>query len=76
MKKIILASKSPRRKELLETAGFETAIIPSEADEDIDEKDPVELVKKLSLIKATSVFESEKSKGNIKADDIVWEQIQ
>ena len=71
MKKIILASKSPRRKELLETAGFETAIIPSEEDEDIDEKDPALLVKKLSLIKATSVFESEKSKGNINADDIV-----
>lgn len=69
--KIILASKSPRRKELLENAGFETIIVPSDADEDIDEKNPIELVKKLSLIKATSVFESEKSKGNISSDSVV-----
>ena len=56
--RIILASKSPRRKELLENAGFEIFIIPSKAEENIDEKDPAEMVKKLSYIKANSVYEN------------------
>ena len=56
--RIILASKSPRRKELLENAGFEIVIIPSEAEENIDEKDPAEMVKKLSYIKANSVYDN------------------
>ena len=56
--RIILASKSPRRKELLENAGFEIVIIPSEAEENIDVKDPAEMVKKLSYLKANSVYEN------------------
>ena len=60
--RIILASKSPRRKELIEGAGFKTLIIPSDADENIEEKDPAELVKKLSEIKALSVYELIKDK--------------
>jgi len=55
--RIVLASKSPRRKELIEDAGFKTIIIPSDADENIEEKDPAELVMKLSAIKALSVYE-------------------
>ncbi len=54
---IILASKSPRRKELLENAQAEIIICPSDAEEDIEEKDPAELVMKLSSLKAESVFE-------------------
>ncbi len=54
---IILASKSPRRKELLENAQAKIIICPSDAKEDIEEKDPAELVMKLSSIKAESVFE-------------------
>ena len=54
---IILASKSPRRKELLENAQAKIIICPSDAEEDIEEKDPAELVMKLSSLKAESVFE-------------------
>lgn len=61
--RIILASKSPRRKELIEGVGFKTLIIPSEADENIEEKDPAELVKKLSDIKAMSVYDCIKDKA-------------
>lgn len=61
--RIILASKSPRRKELIEGVGFKTLIIPSDADENIEEKDPAELVKKLSEIKALSVYEFIKDKA-------------
>ena len=53
---IILASKSPRRKELLENAHCKIIICPSDADEDIKEDNPAELVKKLSLIKAEAVL--------------------
>ncbi len=75
---IILASKSPRRKELLENAGALITINPSDADENIKEDDPVELVKKLSLIKAESVYNIEKEKGFTKntvvlgADTVVF----
>ena len=61
-KNIILASKSPRRKELLENAGFNAIILPSDADENISEDNPVELVKKLSFLKAESVYNKVKEK--------------
>ena len=53
--KIILASKSPRRKEILENLGVEFEIIVSDADESSDEKDPAALVKELSLRKGRAV---------------------
>ena len=67
--RIILASKSPRRKELIEGVGFKTLIIPSEADENIEEKDPAELVKKLSEIKAMSVYDYIKDKVGKNRED-------
>ena len=67
--RIILASKSPRRKELIEGAGFKTLIIPSDADENIEEKDPAELVKKLSEIKAMSVYDCIKDKAGKNRED-------
>jgi septum formation protein len=53
--KIILASKSPRRKEILQNLGVEFEIIVSEANEDSDEKDPARLVKELALRKGRAV---------------------
>ena len=64
-KNIILASKSPRRKELLENAGFNAIILPSDADENISEDNPVELVKKLSFLKAESVYNKVKEKDEL-----------
>ena len=55
--KIILASKSPRRREILENLGVEFEIIVSEADEESDEKDPARLVRELSLRKGRAVAE-------------------
>ncbi len=58
MKRFIVASASPRRKELLSNIGFSFEIIPSDADESCDGKlSPEELVKELAKIKAVSVFE-------------------
>lgn len=55
-RRIILASKSPRRKRLLEQIGLEFEICESNFDEDsINLADPIELVKFLALKKAEAV---------------------
>lgn len=56
--KIILASNSPRRKELLRRISKEFETIASNLDENtIKEEQPEELVKKLAISKAREVFE-------------------
>lgn len=56
MQKIILASGSPRRKEILELLGLEFEIVDSGYDEDlINTQDPIELVEELALQKALKV---------------------
>lgn len=45
---IILASKSPRRKEILESLGLQFRIITADADESSDIKDPEQLVMTLA----------------------------
>ena len=55
--KYILASASPRRKELLELAGFQFEVIPSSIEEKISKTlAPYELVMELALEKANDVF--------------------
>lgn len=55
--KYILASASPRRKELLELAGFQFEVIPSFIEEKISKTlAPCELVMELALEKANDVF--------------------
>ena len=44
----ILASSSPRRKELLEQAGFTFDIIPSAVEETITKTEPSEIVMELA----------------------------
>lgn len=56
MKKIILASASPRRRELLKQAGFSFEVMESDAEEVTDKTAPDEVVKELSSIKAKSVL--------------------
>lgn len=53
--RLILASGSPRRRELLTTAGFSFDIMISKADENSGEKDPAKLVEELSFLKALAV---------------------
>lgn len=57
MKKIVLASKSPRRHEILEMSGIEHEVITSECEEDIEAESPSELVMQLSARKAGAVSE-------------------
>lgn len=55
MKNIILASASPRRKELLAQAGYPFTVVTSDAPEITDKVMPDEIVEELSAIKAEAV---------------------
>lgn len=55
-KKIILASQSPRRRELMNQAGFKFEIIPSDKEEIVTKVLPYEVVEELSLQKALDVY--------------------
>ncbi len=55
--KLILASGSQRRRELMQMCGYEFDIVVSDADENIAESNPRELVMKLAEIKARAVSE-------------------
>lgn len=54
--RLILASASQRRRELLTMCGYEYEIIASNADENISAASPDEFVKRLAVRKATEVF--------------------
>lgn len=55
MEKLILASGSPRRKELLTEAGFEFEILVSHCEENYTSVKPYDVVKELALLKARDV---------------------
>ena len=54
--RIILASASPRRKELLSKLGVDFEVIVSDTNENIESADPRSLVKELALLKARDVY--------------------
>lgn len=57
MKKIILASNSPRRKELLQQIGLEFSVVPSRKEEEVTSMVPAEMVGLLSKQKAEDIWE-------------------
>jgi septum formation protein len=73
MAEFILASSSPRRKELLKQLNLDFEIMPSNIDEVLRGNTPAEMVRKLALEKAVSIS-SQSSKGKIiiGADTIVY----
>lgn len=72
MKKIILASKSPRRKELLESIGVDFEIIPSNFEENIEGKSfSKKLIEELAHQKAKEVSERIDEGLIIGADTVV-----
>jgi len=72
MKTIILASASPRRKELLKKTGLKFKVEPSTYEENISpELEPHELAKSLSLEKAKLVAKNHKNALVIAADTFI-----
>lgn len=71
MKKIILASGSPRRKELLTQIGITFEIQKAEGEEVITSSVPTEVVKELSLQKAQEVAAKYEGDVVIGADTVV-----
>ena len=74
---MILASQSPRRRELLADAGFELKILPADIDEErLPGESPVELVGRLATQKAEAVRETlDHAPADgllVAADTIVW----
>ena len=69
--KIILASKSPRRKEILASAGYEFDVKVSNADENVSASSITEMSLMISKRKCDAVFEENKDCVVISADTIV-----
>ena len=70
--KLILASKSPRRKDLLEQAGLKFSIIPSDFDEStVTLSDPESYVEILAKSKAIDISEKYPDSWVLGADTIV-----
>ena len=72
MGKIILASGSPRRKELLAQIGIQFQVIKSSAEEIITKTLPEEIVRELSAQKAENVAQTVEQGIVLGADTIVW----
>ena len=71
MKRIILASGSPRRRELLSQIGLEFTVITSEADEHTSIKEPARYVEYLSSVKAEAVHDMIQNVLTDKDNDIM-----
>ena len=70
--RLLLASPSPRRREILENLGFEFEVLPSNVDEsEVPWSDPVESAKLLAEIKAIDAQKTRPRKTIIAADTIV-----
>ena len=69
--KIILASGSPRRRELLTQAGIEFTVDPAEVEEITSETLPAKVVEDLSRIKAQAVSAKHPGEIILAADTVV-----
>lgn len=72
--KIILASKSPRRKEILQNLGFNFSIVTADTDESSNETDPRALTRDLACRKGKDVVASLNDSDVlvISCDTVVW----
>ena len=70
--KYILASKSPRRREILENLGLEFEIVVADVDESCEEKDPLRLVEILSERKGLAVRDRLLAEGYDLSDTVIF----
>lgn len=69
--KLILASQSPRRREILENLGFSFRIVTADVDESCSESDPCRYVESLALRKGRAVMERLTKCGEIDGDTVI-----
>lgn len=69
--KYILASKSPRRREILETMGLSFEVIVADTDEESAERDPYRLVELLAERKGCAVRDRLLSEGRDLSDTLI-----
>ena len=69
--KIILASNSPRRKELLEQAGIEFEVKSADVEEVTSKTLPQDVVMDLSLLKAKAIADENPGRKIVAADTVV-----
>ena len=70
-KKLILASKSPRRREILENLGVDFEIVTADTDESTDLTDPCLLVEELALRKGLAVRDRLLAEGRDLSDTVI-----
>ena len=68
---LILASKSPRRREILENLGVDFAIVTADTDESTDERDPCRLVELLAARKGEAVRDKLQAEGKDLSDCVI-----
>ncbi|MNW31398.1 Septum formation protein Maf [compost metagenome] len=72
LRRVILASTSPRRKELVASLNIPYDIVPSHADETTPENwSPDQIVTELAKRKAEAVYNSLKSSGSSRPDGVI-----
>lgn len=76
---ILLASRSPRRKQLLEEVGFDVRVASADVNERHESTDPVQIVRQLAVQKGTQTVHAYKSLANeaawtLSADTLVHTQ--
>ena len=69
--KYILASKSPRRREILTNIGIEFEIVTADTDESSGQKDPVSLTEELSKRKGRAVSLLLKKQGRLDSETVI-----
>ena len=69
--KLILASASPRRKEILTTLGVEFTVRTADADESCELSDPGARVEAIALKKALAVQEAMRAEGTLDEDTLI-----
>ena len=69
--KFILASASPRRKEILTTLGVDFTVRTADADESCDLTDPGARVEAISLKKCLAVAQAAREEGSLTPDTVI-----
>ncbi len=69
--KVILASGSPRRREMFERMGIDFTVMKSDAEEVITKTEPQEVVVELATQKACEIRDRLLADGNIKEDTLI-----